>query len=1173
VTKTVEQIGLCRLHLESEELEDASSLKVELRAKDGCGDDSHASDWTVVDNLEPKTILPAPQYHFEMLYTNLGTSTCNDGRFIAVLDNPEDYIKDGVKIADIKITGFGTWTIDPTIGYTTAQKQTAGQKQTRAYAVPTKEYSSLYVQSPTVANVSYVAGMDVMNKQYNNVRFDGFYGDTNSNLSYSITIGTNLYNASAFVGYYTQEVMADDDTVGTVISYGHGETRKDFTGDLTTKLSGFPTDLTSKKKIYVKNIYWAAQGYTTYYGHTVAEQISLSELKNLVDTNYYCLKSNWTTVEKKNQSIWETEPELVDGKLQGGILRDGYIIYKQTDTTYAVYYSALEEGQQKLESKTNSEVDIVGGLSQMVYTRSGKDEDNTSQYTYIDRSVTQSQTEVIPVQPKPVLSDIQQDADGTYVFTWDKGKAADDYQTAIYTVELTGITVDGSTVALDTSEGITWKDGKATYQIQPQEDWNYKALRISISRHGAVDSDNKTISFPSGTEEVYPIKMTLSQIGAPTVNHDTDEQGNSNMDELLYHVTWSGVPTEAEKNDLGGYLITVVSGGTNNGEETATHYYYVLEQGQQITDTIQKLMDAAQTDGTSVTDVTDSYDTTNANALTAVVNLEDFMSEELIMVSVTALAKQDADVYLDGPDGAVQSLRLPGRLAVPDVSKLLSNHGTTDGTEPASIMVSDFDADGIRLSYIDTSEAATQESLRLAVALYDTLPEGTDRSATERVLHSGDAASSTDSGYWNSGAQMTLVTKERKQSMNGSMENASYTLTLPDGATWSDYAGKWLKVVLQSTSNSAISSSWSDEDAADVSCNYVWIQLPKAELETVGLADITDDDSYNRILNTTKWDVVESTASSDYIVTRTLSFEGKNQAEGYQIQVIGKDQSVHWIYIAKDGESYKIYYASTEAVIENAADEVIWGAVHMVPVEDGILTSGGTVELPYSYHDFALPDSPSRKADIYAELSLITTENGDTFLLSLPDVLKYGKNAETEELNAEDCQLTSQVSVQAVVYGKKDTDGNSIEANYIPSNMEVWSANRSDILQIDAVLEAPDVSGTLEALAASDSEEYQFRLSGHEELKDKSFLVQILVMDDSGSVIRVRYMRIQPENTDGYGIITIPKTDFSYTSEDGNIIVQTVQIRFAQITDSDISAWTELYELKSDGTLSSIQGK
>jgi hypothetical protein len=47
VTKKAEMEGLCRLHIEGEELEDASNLRVKIQAKDGCG--NHSSDWTQID--------------------------------------------------------------------------------------------------------------------------------------------------------------------------------------------------------------------------------------------------------------------------------------------------------------------------------------------------------------------------------------------------------------------------------------------------------------------------------------------------------------------------------------------------------------------------------------------------------------------------------------------------------------------------------------------------------------------------------------------------------------------------------------------------------------------------------------------------------------------------------------------------------------------------------------------------------------------------------------------------------------------------------------------------------------------------------------------------------------------------------------------------------------------
>jgi hypothetical protein len=314
--KTTEITGLCRLHLDGEELEDAVSISVKIRANDGCGEESHYSDWTEVDNLSVKEVLPTPQVHFEMLYNGLSGSTCANGKLIAILDNPEDYIVDGQAVAKIEISGI-KMTIDPTIGYVT----TAADIDSKQYS-PIKAYASAidtskYANSATYANVAYIAGKNVMNDsaKYDTVDFNGFYGDTTGNLSYSMkinkTITTNNYELSS-----SQEVMAYDDTVGAVISYAHGVTVRSEASASSLTLSGFPADLTSKDEIIVKNMIWASQKNVVYYGHTVADSITLAELKNLQDEDFYKLSGK--AVTKITQSVWKEIPILKDGKLTGG---------------------------------------------------------------------------------------------------------------------------------------------------------------------------------------------------------------------------------------------------------------------------------------------------------------------------------------------------------------------------------------------------------------------------------------------------------------------------------------------------------------------------------------------------------------------------------------------------------------------------------------------------------------------------------------------------------------------------------------------------------------------------------------------------------------------------------------------------------------------------------------
>lgn len=1121
VTKTEEIEGLCRLHIENDELEDASNLHVEIRAKDGCADESHYSDWTVID-LVPKEILATPQYHFEVIYQSLsGTSKCNDGKMVAVLDNAEDYIRNGEKIADVKITGVGTWVIDPLIGYTTTpQSMSKSQKQTRAYATPVSTYSSKYVQSPISANVTYIVGTNIFNTEYNTVSFAGFYGDTNGNLSYNMTIGTNKYDTNVFVGYYTQEVMAYDDELNVVISYAHGETKKDMTGDISLTLSGFPTDLTGKKEIIVKNIFWGSQGYSTYYGHKVAENVTLDQLKALEDENFLYLKSNGK-VDRKTQSIWS----------ESGELEDGYIIYKNTDGTYSVYYSALYAGQEKLERAKKTTVNTVGGLTQMTYTRSGSDEDDTAAYT-------DSTGKVFQIQPKPVIEALSQDEEGYYVFTWDEDKS--DCDNAVYDIELTGTTIDGTSVSLATVENITWDkaEKKATYRIEPQDNWNYKMLTLSVSRHGEVDAKNKTVSFPSEAEREFTIKLSLTQIVVKSVNHDTDAQGNSNMDELLYHVIWDGVPTAAEQDDLGGYLITVTG---NKG--TATHYYYVLEDANQIPDTIENLKRVAEETGEKVIDVTDTYD---SSVLQADVNFEDFANEETITVSIRAIAANDAEIYKDGPEGIGQSQTLPAKLNAPDVSKLSVNYSAevTDGV----LMVSDFDK-GITVTYNDASGSAS-ERLCLAAAVYDSLPDNLDEND---ISENGTIIDSDDriSGEWDAGALETLVSKEAKKSMSGNLQAASTALYLTGDEEWSDYAGKWLKLAIRSTSDSAISSNWTDEDEDGKTSNYIWVHLPKAQLDAVNLKE--SDNPVEWSFNNGYW--TSENISDQYIITRTLSFETKNQAEGYRIPIVGTDASVHWIYICKDDDRYIVSYAETGSSLEDLQLNTT-SPENAYTTMVGILGAGESLELPYVNAGFAMQeaDMSVTETDLYAVISL--DEDGESFTLSLPDVIGYSLDSGTNITDTKARYLiTSQVSVQAVIYPKTDDDGNVIESGCMDSEIAVWNVDEAADTDIESFGTLPEAPVMDDGLNVEESEdEYLFKLSDDD---DRKLAVQILVTDENDELKEIRY-----EVTD----FSLSKDTFSYV-QDEVTVTQIVQVRFAELSDSGISEWTVWYELQTDGTL------
>jgi prepilin-type N-terminal cleavage/methylation domain-containing protein len=1173
-----EIIGICRVHVDNELLADATNIIIKVRAKDGCDQEGHYSDWAILEET-PKQILPTPKYHFELLYNGVNSSKAENLRMIAILDNAEDYIVDGQAIATITIENMGTWTIDPTVGYyALTDPIDTDQKTPKAYAKP--KDTNKYVQSPMAVSVSYMAGKTISNSELSGAEFNGFYGDTTGNLEYSVSV--KIGTKDSYVAYSTQELMAYDEEVGAVISYAHRETRADFaTGSVTLSLSGLPADLTSKDEIVVKNIYWAAQSYVLYAGHEVANNITLKELKSLMDTNFYGLVANekgqlTKNAEKRDRSIWKAD----------GSLEDGYIVYKNEDGTYSVYYSVLEECQAKLEANTKSRVHTVGGLTEQVYTRSGSDEDDTSVYT--DTSGNK-----ISIQPHPVIEDLTQNDDGEYVFTWDVDKDVSSYKDALYDIELVGTTLDGTEVSLDTVENIKWDQttNKASYTIAPASNWNYKQLTITVSRHGGVKSSNETISFPSASEETFDIKLSLSQIGVPTVSHDADENGNSNMDQMLYDIIWDGVPTSAEQKDLAGYIITVVgSEGTDGENATATHYFYVLNDGS-VPQTISDLIDGAEKGGYVVEDVTDGYDTTG-ETLSAEIDLENYRGGETITVSVKAIAKDDAEVYKDGPEGVEQSQTLPNRLTAPDVEKLTASYENTvtDGV----LLVSDLDK-GVKLIYKDDDGSASQR-LRLAVAVYDEAPDNADKEDTssDRILEGSDRNTSK----WNEGAVKTLISKEAKESMSGNMTYASYDLTLQAGEEWSDYAGKWLKVVLQSTSDSAISSNWSDEDGDALTTNYVWFKLPKAQLDEVNLVEASENQEWTYYEGS--WST-ETEGSESYITTRTVSFDTQSHADGYRIQLVDNHSNVYWIYIRKNGSAFDVSYAATD--VNSLTQETIYTSENQLSPENTYTTyidsisNGETIVLPYIQEAFAMPGTNNEGAMLTSMLTL--DETGNSFTVTLPDVLNYTNDSGTTIIDTgTEYLITKQIAVQAVVYDKLDSEGNSVELNYINSavdNLSVNETGATNIATIDAVPAAPttdslgitvlkpgekdaddsntdgtdtgdtdnsgddttdvdtdaDASDVLEDSSSDSLNTYRFTFE-----KGLNIVTQLLILDDEGTLTEAHYYS---------GGFVVPAEIYN-----DETVTNTVIVRFAQITDSNVSAWTDSYILLKDGSLEEL---
>lgn len=514
------------------------------------------------------------------------------------------------------------------------------------------------------------------------------------------------------------------------------------------------------------------------------------------------------------------------------------------------------------------------------------------------------------------------------------------YSSASYRVDLIGTTLDGREVMLDsvtvdtatslgTVDSVTDQGGAyitpttgdgitaTTYQMWDYECtftdknnvWgNYPRLTARVMRLGGLssvkaynynngnsrtDRNSATYILPRYAEKSIQIKIKMNTISKPRVELNRIN-GQYITDDLVYEVEWGAITDEKQKEDLGGYLITVKQTNASVGNAVPVHYYYVRDVAD-ASDTMGLDISELEAQGI-VTDVTGDYTRTGDSCKT-LINLSDFETGALLEISVKAVARTNAVIYEDGAEGVKTELNVPDRLKVPEASKLSvylaqqSETGTFDYSivpdENTTVSMEQYKK-GFGIKY-DTSDYAdeTTTKLVLAVAVYDSRAgEEADKSRITTV--------------WNEGAVKTLYAKDKDNVFSLGMVTED-TFTVMDITSFEaypgEYAGKWLKIALCATSTTKIDSQWSDVDPADKTVNYVWIPVPKLQLDDVelsegsvpGAEDIVryyyKDASNNEGLYNESQDVNYETPLS----TKTLNYLEDKNVDGYHIQITGKE--------------------------------------------------------------------------------------------------------------------------------------------------------------------------------------------------------------------------------------------------------------------------------------------
>ena len=427
--------------------------------------------------------------------------------------------------------------------------------------------------------------------------------------------------------------------------------------------------------------------------------------------------------------------------------------------------------------------------------------------------------------------------------------------------------------------------------------------------------------------------------------------------------------------------------------------------------------------------------------------------------------------------------------------------------------------DGMTLSYRpENVSGETQGRYQIAAAVYD----GREEDDTS-IKYAGDAQGD---GYWNSGAVATLISKEASVEMDGNLSEAEYALKdIP-----ADYAGKWLKIVMRSISDSNVSSYWSDEDeTVDGTVNYRWIRIPRVQVEAPSLTQGTNTLYYDEEGQYTD----EITDTSLAVEQTCLSYEASGWTDHYQIQFIRRGSSeieitpeyeysaqyMDWIYLENSGDGgYHVFYASSapafdprpyrEAVTpETPVSELDEGAVYLGTIGGG--SGNNRMMLPYTGQIAESADVNPNMLTTVSYLLMEQTPDGQTFTIQLPDAEKVGG---ADSFGGEKDLLTSQIFVQGRI-----AEGNL--PRYEDSKASGWfrkNDGAAQTVELDAYAEAPqNISPTIEA-SGRDGIAYELKTGA------RNWLVyQVEVLDGAGNVIQRGYVSAYGYGTNTSDIDTI----------------------------------------------------
>ena len=514
------------------------------------------------------------------------------------------------------------------------------------------------------------------------------------------------------------------------------------------------------------------------------------------------------------------------------------------------------------------------------------------------------------------------------------------YSSASYRVDLIGITADGKEFILDTAmvdsptelgemtskiqpdgteKNLTTLDGttNTTYKVWDYEcsftDTNhvwgsYPRLTARITHLGSLQSiktrdskpksDNYGASYllPRYTDQSIDVKLQMNTISKPEVTL-LMENGQFITNDLIYDVKWGAITEERQKKDLGGYLITVkVADAADDARVTKPHYFYVTDVAD-LQDTIGLDTEALSADGV-VGDVTADY-IKEDNICRTRISLADFNTDDVVEISVRAIARTHAEEYTDSAEGVTTEITIPNRLKVPDAAKLSGSPAGSPGeTIPASMDKASY-LQGFTFRYAtDDYTDISDAEIAMAAAVFDEKPAGAE--SDSMMVPDG----------FDTGARKVLYGKNAPVSLGKANEGNAVTIDLTEYERYpGEYAGKWLKIALQATCETKIDSQWTDQDPDGNTINYIWVQIPAVVLPDVSLTELGSTEAGDVVRYELEGVIYNSSQDEAFetpIATKSLSFGEEKNVSGYSIEITGavdEGTAVYTLYLQRHLQS------------------------------------------------------------------------------------------------------------------------------------------------------------------------------------------------------------------------------------------------------------------------------